>query len=214
MKKKLYALYTQHQQDFKNLLQQFPGEDIAGPFLMSPNRMYSSSKRKLLVIGQETNNWAYHVENLSKQMKVYEDFNLGEKYRSTPFFNITRKVEEALGNEELSCAWTNLSKFDHNSARPQGIYKEAIDRLDIILLSELQIVNPEICLFYTGPAFDTRLQAVFKGVQFLPIPGFSLNQFCRLKHPNLPRHAYRSYHPKSLRLRKLESKFIDYMASI
>ena len=89
MKNKLYKLYTKHQKDFKKLLSQFPGEDLAGPFLMSPGSAYEKSKRKLLIIGQETNNWTYHVDDLAQQMKVYEDFNLGENYRSSPFFNIT-----------------------------------------------------------------------------------------------------------------------------
>lgn len=214
MKNKLFKLYTKHQKDFKNLLSQFPGEDLAGPFLMSPGPAFEKSKRKLLVIGQETNNWTYHVDDLAQQMKVYEDFNLGENYRSSPFFNITSKLESALGNPERSYAWTNLSKFDHNSGRSQGEFKDAIANLDSILLSEIAICKPDVSMFYTGPAFDSRLKDIFNGIRFIPIPGFELNQFCKLEHPKLPKHSYRSYHPKSLRMNRLENAFIEFMEKI
>lgn len=155
MENELYTLYTSRQKDFKKIVETFPEDDLAGPLLMSPNPDYYTSQNKLLIIGQETNGWNYHLDDIAKQMKTYEDFNVGIEYYASPFWNITRKVEKALGNKPHSCAWTNLNKFDLNAGRPSGEYEKVISELDDILLSELKIIKPEFCLFYTGHLLTT-----------------------------------------------------------
>lgn len=213
MKSKLLSLYATRQKDFKKVVDKFQGDKLHGPLLMSPNEAYCTSSNKLLIIGQETFRWSCHVDDIGKQMDFYEDFNVGKDYFASPFWNITRKVEEVLGNEKYSCAWTNLNKFDVNAKRPKGKYETAISELDDILLSELKIIEPDFCLFYTGPSFDYRLRTIFQDIEFIEIPNFTLRQFCKLKHTYLPENSYRSYHPKSLRIRHLEDDFIKYITS-
>lgn len=211
MKSELLSLYTNRQKDFKKVVNTFPKDDLAGPLLMSPNSDYYTSPNKLLIIGQETKGWSYNIDDIEKQMTTYEEFNVGIKYYASPFWNITRKVETALDNKPHSCAWTNLNKFDLDAGRPHGEYETVISELDDILLSELKIIAPDFCLFYTGPSFDNRLRKIFQGIEFIEIPNFTLRQLCKLKHPELPENSYRSYHPKSLRIRHLEDNFIDYI---
>lgn len=211
MKNELLSLYTNRQKDFKSIVETFPDDDLAGPFLMSPSSDYYTQPNRLLIIGQETNGWSYHIDDFEKQMQTYEDFNVGIEYYASPFWNITRKVETTLDNKPYSCAWTNLNKFDLDAGRPYGEYEAAISKLDDILLLELKILKPDYCLFYTGPSFDYRLKALFQDIDFIEIPNFTLRQFCKLKHPDLPENSYRSHHPKSLRLRYLEDSFIDYI---
>jgi len=213
MKNELLSLYISRQKDFQKVIEQFPEDKdkLAGPLLMSPNPSYYSSPNKLFIIGQETNGWTYHIDDIEKQMKTYEDFNVGFKYTASPFWNITRKVEKVLDNQPHSCAWTNLNKFDLSGRRPTGIYETAISALDDILISELKIIKPDFCLFFTGPSFDYRLKIIFQNIDFIKLPNFSKRQFCKLKHPDLPENSYRSYHQKSLRMRHLEKDFIDYI---
>jgi len=211
MKNELLSLYTTRKEDFKKVVERFPKDDLAGPLLMSPNPDYYTSPNKLLIVGQQTNGWSYHIDDISKQMKTYEDFNVGVKYYASPFWNITRKVENILGNKPHSCAWTNLNKFDLYGGRPYGEYETAISALDDILLAELKIIKPDFCLFFTGPSFDRRLKTIFQDIEFIEIPNFTVRQFCKLKHPDLPENSYRSHHPKSLRIRKLEDDFIYYL---
>jgi len=180
---------------------------------MSPSAIYSQQKFPLLIIGQETNGWLDSPKNLQNMLTSYEKFNVGETYRSSPFWSITRKLESILGNERYSCAWTNLSKFDVNNKRATGTYEKAISTLDNLLIDEIKIVTPSICRFLTGPAFDERVKRIFPSIEFVPIQGWNSSQFCKLKHPYLPEHTYRSYHPKSLRLRKLESNFINFFST-
>jgi hypothetical protein len=181
---------------------------------MSPNDKYSSQPKRLLIVGQETFGWDYHVSNIDKQMQAYENFNLGVDYYSSPFWNITRKVERALKNEEHSCAWTNISKFDHDGGKAQGKYEQVISSLDSILVDEIKIIAPTVCIFFTGPSFDGRIKNIFEGIQFDDVSNWPNRQFCKLTHPLLPENTFRSYHPKSLRMRHLENNFIDFISTL
>jgi len=214
MKEELLKLYQDRQINFKNVVGTFPGDDLAGPFLMSPDQHYRKQKKPLLIVGQETNGWTYHIDEIQKQMDTYEEFEVGKGFDSTTFWNVTRKVENALGNEPHSCAWTNLSKFDLYGGKSYGKYEKVISSVDKILVDEIKIINPKVCLFFTGPDFDLRLKKVFEGVKFEPIGNWNVKQFCRLIHPELPEYSFRSYHPKSLRLRRLENDLLDYLAKM
>lgn len=212
MKKELLTLYKNRQKDFKKIVNTFPEDDLAGPLLMSPSYEYLNSNKRLLIIGQETKSWSYHIDDIEKQMQQYEEFNVGANYYSSPFWNITRKIEDILGNNPHSCAWTNINKFDLDAGRPYGAYEVAISKVDDILLSEIKILNPDFCLFYTGPSFDHRIKTLFENIEFKEIPNFTIGQFCKLKHPSLPINSFRSHHPKSLRIRHLEYSFLEYLS--
>lgn len=211
LKEELLSLYEKHYADLKAVLAEHPGENMDGPLLISPNQSYSKQPHRLMVIGQETNGWESDLDDLLKQMEHYEEFNVGEIYRSTPFWNITRKVEHLLGDQPYSCAWSNISKFDHNKGRAIGKFAVSIATVDHILREEIAILDPAICLFYTGPGFDSRLSGIFPGLKFLELAGYAEHQFAQLEHPNLPRHSYRTYHPQYLRMRGLEVGFLNFM---
>jgi hypothetical protein len=212
--KQLLELYTSKINEFKAVKLAFPDDDIAGPFLISPNSLYFKQRKKLLIIGQQTKGWTYEIDDITKQMESYTGFNLGINYYSSPFWNITRKLEVALGISPFSCAWTNINKFDFEADRPFEKLEESISKLDYILLEEIKILVPDICMFYTGPDFDARLKQIFPGIKFNAISGWGLRQFCKLEHSLLPLNTYRSYHPKSLRIRYLEEDFINYMSKL
>ncbi len=214
MKEELFKLYQNAQDTFRQIVNAFPGDELGGPFLMSPQQNYNRQKNPLLIVGQETNGWTYHVEEIKKQMDTYEEFNVGEEFNSTTFWNVIRKVEEVLGNERQSCAWTNLSKFDLYGAKSYGKYEKAISQADKLIVDEIKILDPKVCLFFTGPDFDSRLKRTFPGLKFEPVENWNDKQFCRLVHPALPEFTYRSYHPKSLRLRRLENDLLDFLSGL
>lgn len=216
MKEKLLTLYQSRQVDFKDVISKFPdpNDSLEGPFLMSPSKIYDQQPNPLLIIGQETNGWGCHIEDIHKQMESYENFNVGIDYYSSPFWNVARKVEKALGNEPYSCSWTNLNKFDHNAKRPRGEYETAIATLDDILVTEIEILKPKICIFFTSHHFDWRIKNIFPEVEFIEIEGFSLKQFSRLKHRDLPNLTFRTYHPKYLRISGLEANFIEFIEGL
>lgn len=214
MKDKLLNLYTDRQQDFKNVTGQFANDDLHGPFLMSPNNIYVNQKNPLLIIGQETYGWGKNVDDLNKQMQDYEIFNVGQHYYSSPFWSITRKVEDAVGNQSYSCAWTNISKYDVGGGRAYGEYEIAISKLDSILIDEIKIIQPKICLFFTGPAFDERINNIFSNIEFKEVQDWTPRQLSQLKHPSLPVLSFKTYHPNYLRRSGLEHKFMGFITNL
>ena len=211
MKHKLLELYMTRKQDFLKVRDQFLDEDMAGPFLMSPNETYNKQENPLLIIGQETKGWHYYDNDYEKQMLEYENFNVGIDYFSSPFWNVIRKTEKAIGNEPYSSAWSNVSKFDLNEGRSFGEAEIAISSLDDILLHEIGIVQPKVCIFFTGPDFDWRIRKIFKGIKFLEIENHELRAFSQLKHLDLPEMSFRSYHPNYLRRSGTEKDFLKFV---
>lgn len=209
MKAKLEELYQQNSSLFKGIIKKFPSENIMGPLLMSATEKYQTSDVKLLIVGQETKGWGYHSENIKQGMADYEKFNLGERYYASPFWNVTRKVERALGNTPHSCAWSNVNKFDFEGRRPTGDIMTEISKVDNLLIKEIQILKPDVIVFFTGPNFDFRLKEIFEYAEFKSVDDFSIAQCAVLKHPHLPSSTIRTYHPNYLRRRKLEDKFIS-----
>jgi len=211
MNEELKNIYESKVEDFTRIVESFPDDDVAGPLLIKPNDLYFRQSKRLMIIGQQTNGWSYYYKDIEKQLRNYEEFNLGEEYYSSPFWNVTRKLEKAIGNDEYSCVWTNINKFDLDANRPYGKYEELISTVDSILINEIEILEPNICIFFTGPSFDYRIRKIFSGVEFKEIQNWKLGQLCQLKHKYLPKCSVRTHHPKSLRIRHFEDDFIEYI---
>lgn len=213
MKNRLFELYSSKQEEFDTIKVSIKNAKAFGPFLMSPNDKYQKQTNKLLVIGQETKGWE-NFNDLKKQMSVYEGFNLGIKYYSSPFWNVMRKLERGLKNAEYSSAWTNISKFDVDRKRPVGEHEKIISKIDYLLRDEIEILKPDMCMFFTSHTFDFRLKKIFPGIEFVRVPNFDKKVICRLKHQNLPENTFRTYHPRYLRTSKNEEKFVQFIKSI
>jgi hypothetical protein len=214
IKEALLNLYLEKQPLFRSVVKSFPFDDLAGPFLMSPDPGFAAQPMPLLVVGQETSGWTSNVDDVGKQMSVYEQFQSGKTKGYSAFWDLIRKLELLFGNQQFSTAWTNLSKFDLYGIRSYGKYEKSFSTADAILADEVRIVNPGMCMFFTGPYFDNRLKAVFDGLEFVEIPGWPIKQFCALRHPLLPAMAFRSYHPRSLKLKNLEKNFLTFMSDL
>ena len=84
---------------------------MEGPFLAAAMDKYATARRRVAMVGQETNGWSSESD-MELQLKVYNDFNLGARYYASPFWNVIRKLEVAIVGEPHSCAWLNLNRYD------------------------------------------------------------------------------------------------------
>ena len=191
----------------------FPDKGLSRPLLMQP-LAYFKQPIKLFIIGQETYGWNCEHDNVDALLEKYTVFNMGEKYYSTPFWNITRKVESVLGIEKYSCAWSNLNRFDQNQGPPTGKILEAVSELDFLVREEIRILKPDICLFYTNWKYDQRIEAQFSRVQFHNIRGLPNSHFTRLIHEALPKLTFRTPHPRTIRIQKWEEAFLNFLGSL
>jgi hypothetical protein len=208
----LRKLYETNFERFTHFVNSFPNEVLYGPLLMEPSAYFRQTK-KLLIIGQETYGWDCEFD-IDALLDKYTKFNVGEKYWASPFWNVTRKVESILGIEKYSCAWSNLNRFDQNEGPPTGKILEAISKLDFLVREEIQILKPDICLFYTNWRRDDRIKALYPEVQFHNVEGLPNRHFARLVHDALPKLTFRTPHPRTIRQRKWENAFLTFIESL
>lgn len=213
---KLLQVYCDRISDFQHIQDICKNDTIAGAFLMCPNENYAEQPFPFLAVGQETCGWESFSDTITKEdcegmMSAYEDFNVGEKYYASPFWNVIRKIELILGDEPCSCVWTNISKYDQNSGRPDGEHENIFSKVDNLLIDEIKIIKPKICLFFTSHNFDYRLENIYEQIEFVRVNGFDINILCQLKHPDLPTLTYRTYHPRYLRMSGMEKSIIDFI---
>lgn len=211
--KSLRELYQDNKVALEKVREAFMNEDLEGPLLMELCDYYNQSV-KLFIIGQETAGWCCDYNDHNALLGTYKNFNMGEGYYSSPFWNITRKIEDIIGIPHYSCAWSNINRYDHNGGEPKGDILNAIRTLDYLILEEVSAIRPDVCLFFINRKYDYRLRELYPGIQMETIDGLPFNHFVRLRHASLPKYSFRTPHPKTIRIQKWEESFIDTMMSI
>jgi len=207
----LNRLYKKYWNDVARLRSRY--SELSAPLLIKIPRRYFTQNVKLMIVGQQTKGWGGN--DVEGALKCYEDFNFGEHYYSSPFWNITRKVENSLGIDKYAIVWSNLNRCDYKGNRPPVEVEKELRFFGPLLLSEIEILQPDIVLFFTGPRFDEHIKQAFTGARFEPIGGrFEKIKLSRIQHVLLPHHTYRTYHPQYLRLSRTEPIFIEYVNSL
>lgn len=194
----LHTLYQKHHAQMIAVRERFPDEELYGPLLCAPTT-YFDQPRRLLVIGQETNGWACNPRDLDGQLAAYRDFNVGENWRMSPFWQFTRKIEALLGIAPCACAWTNLNRYDQDHRPPKGAVLTEITTLDFLVREEITALRPDVCLFFTNRKHDSRLKAIYDGLKFSTVPSLHPRDFALLHHPELPTMTIRAPHPRYIR---------------
>lgn len=205
MNQSLFEIYERQKSNMFDVKSRCIG-DMQGPFLISPNDAYWSSTTKVAFVGQETNGWASQSDT-ALQMAEYRDFNLGKDYYSSPFWNVIRKLENALTTSTYSSAWLNLHRYDQERKRPSQDNQRILSELDSLLLEELTLIAPDVIIFLTGPSYDLRITELLQAKQ-IPIEEFTPRQLCRIESPVLRGNIFRTYHPNYLRRSGLEKRVI------
>jgi hypothetical protein len=120
--------------------------------------------------------------------------------RSSPFWQAFREVQ---GWRDVGLIWNNLSRFDYQGgsvlSAPEALRTYFSKRQCELMAKELEILQPHVCLFFTGPDYDTCLSDVFPDCTFTQVvEGIPERQLARIGHPRLPASSFRTYHPAYL----------------
>jgi hypothetical protein len=62
----------------------------------------------------------------------------------------------------------------------------------------MEILNPSVVLFFTGPKYNASLYSQFPGLELLEMDGHDPSKTSMVRHPALPTRAWRTYHPQHL----------------
>ncbi len=206
----LERLYERNKDTMTKFREDFIEYSLHGPLIMELNE-YFRQPIKLFIIGQQTNGWCQKYDNFEALYKTYRNFNMGENYRSTPFWNIIRKIEDMIGIAKYSCAWSNINRFDHDEEEPKGVLLEKMKSLDYLLKEEINTIRPDICLFFTNRKNDSRIQNLFPGVELKAIDGLKFDHYARIFHNLLPSKSFRFPHPAYIRRSGMEKDFFNAM---
>jgi len=185
---------------------------------------YLSSDIKLMVFGQETNDWhgAYSGEDKADWLQsIYDDF-FTSKYCFSyggQFWNGVSKLVNSIENrtgKSVGLLWNNIVKIgkDGDKGRPEDSIidwqKPALD----FIIEEIKTAQPDIVIFFTGPNYDDLLQVVFKDIIFNSIPTRTTRQLSIVTSKNLPFHSIRTYHPNYLWRNNFDGYLDDILAVV
>lgn len=132
----------------------------------------------------------------------YREFNFSSKqpinWRS-PFWQAFREVQEW---PDSGLMWNNLCRCDYQDGSmlkaPEDLQLRLAESQRGLMAKELEILQPHVCLFVTGPDYDELLSEVFPESQLVPIGSIPVRQLARIQHPHLPANSFRTYHPNYL----------------
>jgi hypothetical protein len=142
----------------------------------------------------------------------YEAFDFARLYkgRSSPFWRAFREVQAwpqagVLWGNLVRSAYLSTEATDSSSIlrASNEIRNVLVERQKNLFLSELSILDPHICLFFTGPNYDSILAGTLVNCEFIACNSYPVRQLAKLAHSALPAASYRTYHPRSLNRQKL-----------
>jgi hypothetical protein len=173
------------------------------PLLLRINSEYENAETKIMFFGQETNEWHGPFEegdDVTTLLGDYENFYLNKGYYASPFWNNFNKlkVQNAANNsKKIGYIWNNLLKIGNcRIGRPQnGLLNYTLEYFNVIP-NEIEILKPDILLFFTGPNYDHFIKDRFGEYSDETVEGFDKRSLCKLNFKNLPvKLALRTYHP-------------------
>jgi hypothetical protein len=144
------------------------------------------------------------VEAMMHGYKVFEFSRYQpDNYRS-PFWRAYRQIRRNFDSEvdglETAVLWTNLFRMsiDGGSVVNNGT-EEEIKSLQLattgLLKSEIEILKPNVALFFTGPYYNDTLYTEFEGIKLVNFLEHDPSRTAWLEHQHLPNVSLRTYHP-------------------
>jgi len=198
---RLFAFYSRLVPQLRDIIAS--NNKLSNPHFLFVPKDYFETRVRIMIVGQQTNGWGdkgilQRPDATEALMKLYAEFNLGEKYTRSPFWQAALLLHRLINPNApaRSFLWSNLVKVDQEGKRPIQEIEEQMSQLRL-LQQEILITQPHAVVFFTGPYYDDRLVSCFPELSW-DTPAMLL---C-LSHPNAEVIYLRSYHPNYLRLAK------------
>jgi len=209
---KLKKLYNEKIVGIEKKLEDVHYEDhwLDGPQLMyCREENYNNSNLKILFVGQESNSWKGDIiENTEDLMNQYKNFNFSN---NSPFHNYIHWINGIINpNCNHNFLFTNVTKFClFNEATGDGYpldnitFEKTIEHFNV-LKGEIEITKPDIVIFFSGPNYDEKIKFQFdEELTFKPVfHDIAEKKLAKVSGSILPKHTYRTYHPKYLQINK------------
>lgn len=199
---------------------------LTNPLFIVPCDDYLNAKTKIMFFGQETNNWLIEDHDglfgaeIDDLFDLYDDFyNMKKCFNyGKPFWNTIKKWIDSLNKantDQFGYIYNNLVKIGRcGIGFPETHYKDFIrPLLNELVSKEIEILKPDILLFFTGPNYDFIIDDIFSNPQRNSISGFIEREFCELQIKNI-KLAVRTYHPGYLNRNNRNRPISEYINKI
>ncbi len=165
--------------------------------------------------GQETNSWYENFNpNIKQTLVCYDTFyNSGQCWNyGGQFWNGVSKfwtmLEEKFPNKKIRYIWNNIvkiGKYKEKGFPPDYIYEVEQNHFSIIK-DELQIIKPNVVIFFTGPMYDSVIEDSFGKLNYIPLAAFSERWLSKVELSGVD-FAFRTYHPNFLWRNNIDNFF-------
>ena len=225
MNRELAALYSTMPQDLvQNILDFNAGQRlkpnskgevkvITKPFWLKVPDEYATARKRILMINQETYGWhhTFRVKSPEDLMQYYADFIerdvLGAN-KPSPVWVKFRNLRELALKYGAAIIASNIGKIGYVWESKyrygcRGFKKKDVNYhpwVNEVFLKEIEILKPDMILFFSGPNYDEYIDRRFEDYGF-PKPqrlralaDVESRKFARIEVPGFP-PMYRTYHP-------------------
>ena len=210
--RKLRQVYLTAWDSLREVLER--DERCSAPYLAWVHADYERTARRVVVVGKETSGWGDRSRVLRMSAKdavedlqhKYRRFRLGTEYSGkqsywVPAHELYRRLNP--NGPELGFVALNVAKVDVGGKPPPREFREALTKPNL-LQRELEILDPHVVVFHTGPRYDPWLQDEFGDLKII-----GDRFYARLVGKCLPEHSFRTYHPRYLNYRSARKKVYD-----
>ncbi len=192
----------------------------ANPLLISIDEIeFRGAAIRIMFFGQETNTWNGKIQvKWSNNLNLYHQFfkNAMQGQYNGPFWigirSFRKKLRDEIKDISVEFVWNNIYKIGnqkHNTNRPTEEIRKIENNFFDVINKEIDILKPNVLLFFTGPNYDARVKKVFDDFKSEPLStNIEQRKLARL---NLANNilAYRTYHPGYLYRAKHLNEYID-----
>lgn len=102
--------------------------------------------------------------------------------------------------ENPAFLWNNLIKLDENKRRLSPEIEDIVFALFNVIPGEIEILSPDMVVFFIGPRYEKRLMKIFPNLSFERVASIPSEAIWRCLHPQLPQRSFWTYHPRYLRM--------------
>jgi hypothetical protein len=196
-------------------------------FCISAPKEYLESNIKVMIFGQETNDWNgdfSNEESIEHLLSIYNGFFATGRCFSYggQFWNGVSKLKSELeeksknDGKSVGLLWNNIIKIGRSGDKglpSQDVMEWQAPAFELIK-KEVEFYAPDIVIFFTGPNYDHFISRVFTDASFIKVNERTKRQFAKVVSDALPARTIRTYHPNYLWRNDFYSYLDDIIAEV
>lgn len=208
----------------ENYNAQNTGHTLTNPFYIAMSNECANAESVVMIAGQETFTWgseitknkdgAFSRDSSPCKLQIIFDLFCNNPNRDShsPYWTFFEKCREYARESKTGFISNNLSKVGFINNEPGNDFNVSV-KWGQVLCAEIEVCDPDMIIFTTGPSYDQLLQAIFGNfIVHSCIEGVGTRKLAKLEFKDgilKGRRIYRTYHPAFLQRSKNRYSWIN-----